>query len=145
MNLAEKARAITNDRNQKIQIVIQEIVNYFKEYLNGNKFEQLIEREISDPMRQKNGYGIISLNSGYAHIKGDEEKQIITLEGKNWICPDNFFKTNGFSFSDIEKEVCWHLNGIAKDKLREMGFAAEQYDPMAESWQSTYYWIKFTW
>ena len=150
MNLAEKARAIANDRNQKIQTAIQEIVNYFKEYLNSNKFEQLIEKEISNPTTQRDGYGFIVLKTDYEYAKDQETKEkkviaTINLEGKKWIRPDNFFETHGISFDEIRIEVCRQLHAITKDKLREMGFTAERYNPTDELGVCTYFWIRFTW
>lgn len=142
MNLAERARSIANDRNQKIQTAIQEVANYFKEYLNSNKFEQLIEYKISDPINQNTGYGVVSLEVKYEYVEGQKEAvKVITLGGKKWICPDNFYKTYEISFCDIEKEVCQRLHAITEDKLREMGFTAEQYD----AWAFTHLWIKFSW
>lgn len=152
MNLAEKARAIKNGRNHAIKTVLQEIANYFKEYLNGNEFEQLMENKISDPINQQNSYGIIILKINNEYVEGHEGKErraipIITLEDKKWICPDNFFETHGINFHEIETDVGWHLHAITRHKLQEMGFTtAEQYDPTAKGpGVHTSYWVKFLW
>lgn len=152
MNLAEKARAIKNGRNQAIKTVLQEIANYFKEYLNGNKFEQLMESKISDPINQQNSYGVIILKFNNEYVGGHEKKErriipIITLEDRKWICPDNFFKTHGISFHEIETDVGWHLQAITRDKLQEMGFTtAVQYGPTIEGpGIHECYGVKFLW
>ena len=127
MNFIDEIKEIENDRNSKENIVVNDIIDYFKNKMEREKWKEILkENYIKKAIN--NGKNTCDLKIGFweyhtgcscTHIEvwscGRFE---IEGESGNY---DSYYNYKGIRLKEIHKRVCLQISNLFKDKLKELG------------------------
>lgn len=127
MSFLEEIKEIESDRNSKENIVVNDIVDYFKKKMENEKWKSIlkdnyIKKAINEGKNNCDLYiefweyhcgcsdtNITVWSCGQFEIKSEED---------SWDAKRNY---KGIRLYDIHKRVCLEISKLLKDKLRELG------------------------
>ena len=125
MSFLEEIKEIENERDNKENVVINEIVNYFTEKMNSDTFKNNLKRYITDEIN--NGKKSCNLKiefweytSGcsdtYIYVSGCGKFEI-KGEDNSYSGKRNY---KGVRLYDIHKRICSALSEKLKEKIKEL-------------------------
>lgn len=124
MNFLEEIKEIQNDRDNKENIVVNEILDYFKEKMETDRFKANIKERIKDAINKGDKKCILQVefweyHSGcsntYIYVGGCGKFEI--SEEKN----GSNYKYKEIELEKIHKRICSKLNDMLIEKLEELG------------------------
>ena len=124
MNFLEEIKEIQNDRDNKENIVVNEILDYFKEKMETYRFKANIKERIKDAINKGDKKCILQVefweyHSGcsntYIYVGGCGKFEI--SEEKN----GSNYKYKEIELEKIHKRICSKLNDMLIEKLEELG------------------------
>lgn len=125
MGFIEEIKEMENDKKSKDNMVVNEIVEYFKEKMYSDPFKDNLKRYIKKAIN--NGKNTCDLkiefweysagcSDTYIYVSGCEKFEI---KGNN----DNYdsrYNYKGIRLCDIHKRICSTLSDMLKDRIREL-------------------------
>lgn len=153
MSFIEEIKELANDRNNKEDLVINEIIDYFKEKMYSKKFEEnLKELYIKKAINQgKNNCDLwiefweYCSGCSYTNIYvGGCGKFELKGEDNNY---KSYYDYKGIRLCDIHKKVCNRLSTLLKNRLEELGLKVSSSERLDNNYRFNYYKekIKISW
>lgn len=118
--LKEKSNKVYDIRQE----VIEEIKDYFDEYLDSNRFEKFLRKNIgNEEIRKRETYLAVRF-WGYHN---ECPNTYFYCGGKTWTNPENPCSYNsciyrGVYLRDVQNEICNYLERRLIQKMKDLGF-----------------------
>ena len=126
MSFIEEIREMANDKTNKENIVIEDIVKYFKEKMETDTFKDNLKARIKDAINK--GKTSCELRIEFWEYCSGCSNTYISVSGcKRFELEydvddyDSHFCYKGINLKQIHKRLCGTLSDIYKEKLRELG------------------------
>lgn len=153
MSFLEEVQELKNDRNNKENIVVNDIVNYFREKMENEKWKTIL----------KENYIKKSINEGknscdlriefWEYSCGCSPTNIrvwscgkfeIVGENGNY---DSYYNYKGIRLQEIHKRICTEISKLLKEKLEELGLKIISSKRLDNNYRFNYYVedITFSW
>lgn len=124
MSLINELKAKSNQADNTKQEVIQEIKNYFDEYLNGEQFENFLKANIrEDDIKKREKLLLVEF---WEYSSGCSTTSFY-CGGKYWYnpeCKDGWgsHAYKGVDLKTVDKEVCRYLAQRLISRMDDLGF-----------------------
>lgn len=125
MSFLEEIKEIENDRNSRENIVVNDIVEYFKDKMYSDDFKNNLKNRIKEKIY--NGEKTCDLKIEFwEYCSGCSYTNIsvsgcgkFELKGINNDY-DSYYKYKGVRLCDIHKKICVDISDMLMDRLREL-------------------------
>ena len=144
MSLINELKEKSNKAYDIRQEVIEEIKEYFDEYLDSDRFEKFLRKNIgNEEIKNRETFLIVSF---WEYHNGCLDTYF-TCGGKKWNNPENQYNYGsriykGVYLRDIQNEICNYLEKRLIQKMKDLGFSYLRQDKKEsrfEYFNSLYY------
>lgn len=119
MSFIQEIKEIENNRNNQEEIVINEIVDYFKEKLNSDKYKEYLKKRITDKINESKN--TLELNIEFWNYHSGCSETNFSCGGIKFKLDYGKYDYKGIKLYDIQHKVCDKLSVLLCDKLEELG------------------------
>lgn len=149
MSFIDEIKEIENDRNSTENIVINEILEYFKEKMYNDPFKENLKEYIKKAIN--NGKNTCDLNVEFWEYHSGCSNTNIYVSGcgkfeikGNNDSYDSKYNYKGIRLYDIHKRLCSTLSDSLKDRLRELDLKVVSSEREDSKYRFDYYKEKIT-
>ncbi len=144
MSFIEEVKNMENERKNKEKEVCEDIINFFKNKMKSEKFEENLKRYIKDAI--DNGKSSVNLKIEFwEYISGCSSTYIYVsccgefkLTGKENDY-DSYYCYKGIRLKNIHKDLCNKLSNLFKDKIEELGLKIVNSERLDDNYKFNYY------
>lgn len=150
MSFLEEINNMQNDRNNKENIVVEDIVNYFKEKMEREEWKDIL-KDIYIKKAINEGKNTCDLriefweyscgcSDTYISVSSCGKFEIIGEEGNY----NSRYNYKGIRLKEIHKRVCSEISKVFKEKLRQLGLLIINSEREDNNYRFGYYKEKIT-
>lgn len=118
MTFIEEIKKMQEDSNNQVNIVINEIVEYFKEYLETEDFKEYLKTIIMNSMNK--GENVATLKINFWEYMAGGPQTYIQCGIKKFELNNQQYKYKNIRLKDIHKRICDSISNITQDKLQQL-------------------------
>ncbi len=153
MDFLKEIEEMENKRKDAENIVINDILKYFEEKMNSERFKNILKNNyIKDAINSgKNSFDLMiefwDYQSGcsktYIYVGGCGKFELNDITDNY----DSYHNYKGIRLSDIHKSICFKLSMMLKNKLEELGLKVSSSERLDDNYRFNYYTekIKVSW
>lgn len=153
MNFLEEIEEMQKNRNNIENIVINDILKYFEEKMNSERFKDILKNNyIKDAIdKGKNSCDlkiefwdyITGCSKTFIYVGGCGKFELNNITDSY----DSYHNYKGVRLKDIHKNICSKLSVILKNKLEELGLKIVSSERLDNNYRFGYYneTIKISW
>ena len=119
MSFIQEIKEIENERKEKENDVINEIVNYFNEKFNDVKYEEYLKKRIKEEINNSKKH--LTLNIEFWNYHSGCSETNFSCGGIKFKLDYGKYDYKGIELYDIQHKVCDKLSVLLCDKLEELG------------------------
>ena len=119
MSFIQEIKEIENERKEKENDVINEIVNYFNEKFNDVKYEEYLKKRIKEEINNSKKH--LTLNIEFWNYHSGCSETNFSCGGITFKLDYGKYDYKGIELYDIQHKVCDKLSVLLCDKLEELG------------------------
>ena len=150
MSFIDEIKEMENDRNSKENIVVNDILEYFKERMENEKFTEVLKNNyIKEAINEgKNTCDLMiefwEYSSGcsntYIYVGGCGRFELKPTDDDY----HSHYDYKGIRLKDIHKRICKELSKMLKEKLEELGLTILSSEREDDNYRFKYYKEKIT-
>lgn len=144
MSFLEEIEEMKNNRNDTENIIVNEIVDYFKEKMNNEKFKEYLKEYIKKAIN--NGKTNCDLRIEFWEYSSGCSNTYIYVpccgkfeikgEYDNY---DSHLNYKGIRLKDLHKRICTILSDLFKTKIKELGLKVVSSERVDNNYRFGYY------
>lgn len=145
MTFIEEIKQMEKNSNSKVNMAINDIVNYFREYLGTENFKEYLKSIIMTSINKGENKAILPINF-WEYREGCSATYIACGE-KRFELSSKENEYQGVRIRDIHKRVCDNISNITQEKLKELGLNIVEVKRRDNEFRFGYYkgYIYFSW
>lgn len=120
MNFVDEINKIQDNFDNKVAKINEDIIDYFKKYLDGDVFRNHLRNEIAYQINKGKEYITVSVDF-WEYSPGCSETYI-ECAFKRYSLEHQDNKIDGIRLRDIHKPLCRTIYRMLSNKLQELGF-----------------------
>jgi hypothetical protein len=139
MSFLEEIEEMKNNRNDTENRVVNEIVDYFKEKMNNDKFKEYLKEYIKKAIN--NGKTNCNLRIEFWEYSSGCSDTFIYVPccGKFELKGEEKYEYKGIRLKEIHKRICTILSDLFKTKIKELGLKVINSERLDNNYRFGYY------